>query len=55
MDTIIPPTCLDCGCLLARVTIIDKCGERPQVHVFNCASCSRLTMFFLEKTGLRKW
>jgi hypothetical protein len=55
VDTTTLPTCLDCGRPLALVTIIDKCGERPQVHVFNCVSCSRLTMFFLEKSGLRKW
>jgi hypothetical protein len=50
-----PPPCHECSGALSLAAAIDGAGERPKVHVFKCAQCAHLVMYFLENGRLRKW
>jgi len=50
-----PPSCYACGGVLSLAAAIDASGDRPKVHVFKCAQCARLVMYFLVNGTLRKW
>ena len=50
-----PPPCHECSGALSLAAAIDGAGQRPKVHVFKCAQCAHLVMYFLENGILRKW
>jgi hypothetical protein len=55
MPDLTPPPCHECSGALSLAAAIDGLGDRPKMHVFKCAQCARLAMYFLEKGSLRKW
>jgi hypothetical protein len=49
------PPCYECSGALSLAAAIDGLGDCPKVHVFKCAQCAHLVMYFLENDALRKW
>jgi hypothetical protein len=49
------PACTECTGELELVTTIPREGDRPEVFVFRCTSCTAIDMYVREKAALRKW